>query len=78
MSIESVAMAVLLIASFGFFGYHVRRLFRYMLLARQPINRGDRPLRRLGGVITFVFGNKKLFKDPIPGIMHFTIFWKPE
>ncbi len=75
MTLSNLAMAVLLAATFGFFGHHARRLASYLKLARQPAHRTDQPLRRLAGVITFVLGNKKLFKEPLPGLMHFVIFW---
>jgi len=75
MTASSVVMAVLLVAAFTFFGYHARRLYRVMRLAKQPLARTDQPLRRLAGLGVFVFGNKKLFQDPLPGLMHFVIFW---
>ena len=74
MSLSSLAMAILLVLGFGFFGYHARRLLRYMRLAG-PIARTDQLGRRLGGVVAFVLGQRKLFKDPVPGLMHCTIFW---
>jgi Fe-S oxidoreductase len=74
MPLSTIAMAILLIVSFGFFAYHARRLVSYMHLAG-PIDRCDRKGDRIAGVISFVLGQKKLFKDPLPGLMHFTIFW---
>ncbi len=75
MTAQSVVMAVLLIAAFGTFGLKVRRLIATMLLAKQPAQRSDQPWQRLQGVVAFVLGQKKLFKDPVPGLMHFIIFW---
>ncbi len=74
MALSSLAMAVLLIAAFTFFGYHARRLFRYMHLAG-PIARTDQVGARLAGVGEFVLAQRKLFKDPLPGLMHCIIFW---
>ncbi len=75
MTASSLAMAILLIASSVFFAYRARRLYRVMRLAKHPLTRTDQPLKRIEGLAVFVFGNKKLFKDPIPGLMHFIIFW---
>lgn len=75
MTAHSVAMAALLIVSFGYFGLKVRRLIAIMRLAKEPAPRTDQPGRRLQGVFTYVFGQKKLFKEPVPGLMHFLIFW---
>jgi Fe-S oxidoreductase len=75
MNLSSVVMAFLIIAAFGFFAYRALRLYRVMRLAKHPLSRTDQPLRRLAGLAVFVFGNKKLFKDPLPGLMHFIIFW---
>jgi hypothetical protein len=61
MTASSVAMAVLLLAAFTFFGFRAWRLYRVMRLAKQPLARTDQPLRRLAGLAVFVFGNKKLF-----------------
>ncbi|MGD8396884.1 MAG: (Fe-S)-binding protein, partial [Candidatus Eiseniibacteriota bacterium] len=74
MALSSIAMAVLLVVSFGFFFHHARRLYRYMHLAG-PIERSDRVGARIAGVASFVLGQRRLFKDPLPGLMHCTIFW---
>ncbi|HWN82181.1 MAG TPA: (Fe-S)-binding protein, partial [Candidatus Udaeobacter sp.] len=75
MRVTSAVMALLLLAAFGFFAYSTRRLVRIMQLAKQPLTRTDQPGARVDGVLRFVFGNQRLFKDPIPGLMHFLIFW---
>jgi len=75
MTASSVVMAVLLIAAFGYFGLKVRRLIAIMRLAKAPALRTDQPGKRLAGVLTYVFGQKRLFKEPVPGLMHFLIFW---
>nr|WP_207711752.1 heterodisulfide reductase-related iron-sulfur binding cluster [Sulfobacillus harzensis] len=41
----------------------------------QPLDRSQNPGQRLKSVATFVFGQKRLFKDKYSGPMHFTIFW---
>ncbi len=46
-----------------------------MLRLGQPLNRSDRLLERIRGLGVFVFGQKRLLRDPGPGLMHFFIFW---
>ena len=75
MRVSSLVMALLLVGAFGFFAYHAWRLVRIIRLAKQPLTRTDQPGARVEGVLRFVFGNQRLFKEPIPGLMHFLIFW---
>ncbi len=46
-----------------------------ILRAGRPIDRLDRPLARIWGVIVFVIGQRRLLQDLGPGIMHAAIFW---
>lgn len=38
-------------------------------------NRVDRPFKRIGSVLLFGFGHKRILKEPYPGIMHLFLFW---
>jgi Fe-S oxidoreductase len=53
------------------------RARRHVAMLRQgrPLDRSDRPLERIKGLGIFVFGQKRLLRDPGPGLMHFFIFW---
>ena len=46
-----------------------------LLRAGRPLVRTDRPLQRIKGLAIFVFGQRRLLRDPGPGVMHFVIFW---
>lgn len=46
-----------------------------VLRAGQPEDRFDQPMRRIGSVLVYVVGQKRLLQDPIPGLMHAFIFW---
>jgi hypothetical protein len=46
-----------------------------MLRLGRPLDRSDHPLERIRGLGVFVFGQKRLLRDPGPGLMHFFIFW---
>jgi Fe-S oxidoreductase len=54
-----------------------RRARRHVEMLRlgAPLMRSDRPLERIKGLAVFVFGQKRLLRDPGPGLMHFFIFW---
>jgi Fe-S oxidoreductase len=41
----------------------------------QPDPRLDHPARRVGGVMVFVLGQKRLLRWPFSGVAHFLIFW---
>ena len=46
-----------------------------VLRAARPIDRTDRPLERIKGLATFVFGQSRLLTDMGPGLTHAFIFW---
>ena len=58
----------------GFFALNAQRLFRYMRLGL-PDWRGNEPGTRIRNVLTIGIGQSKIFRDPIAGGMHATIFW---
>ena len=75
-------VGVYLIAAFAFTLSGLilyRRVFRLVLLGA-PVNRFDRPLRRLMGSIPLLFGQRKVLQSTSlrrdrAGIAHFFIFW---
>src|SRR6267143_1266904 len=74
MTIRTGFFLVLLLLSFSFFFFNPRRLIRYLTIGK-PETRTDRPLERLKQVLTVAFGQSKLFREPLAGLMHFFIFW---
>ena len=67
--------AFILTLGAGFFALNVQRLVRYMRIAQGPDDRTDGPLVRLRNVLTIGIAQTKIFRDPIAGAMHATIFW---
>ena len=57
-----------------FFLKQALKLYKY-LKAGNPENRFDKPAERLGDVLIFAMGQKRLLKRPYGGIMHALIFW---
>ncbi|HVX38829.1 MAG TPA: (Fe-S)-binding protein [Gemmatimonadaceae bacterium] len=74
MAASNVVFAFVLTLGAGFFALNVQRLVRYMRLGYAE-NRVDHPFDRLKNVLTIGIGQRKIFRDPIPGAMHATIFW---
>ncbi len=74
MTIKTSVFILVLLASFTFFGYNVRRLIRLLSLGKQE-DRFDQPFRRLKNMLVVAFGQSKLFRDFVPGAMHALIFW---
>jgi Fe-S oxidoreductase len=74
MPASQVVFLFLLVGGAGFFALNVQRLVHYMRLGHAE-NRTDHPLTRLKNVLTIGIGQTKIFRDPIAGAMHATIFW---
>jgi len=74
MTVRTGLFLVLLLLSFSFFFVNTLRLIRYLKVGK-PEARTDRPLERLKQVLTVAFGQSKLFREPLAGLVHFFIFW---
>jgi len=72
--ITTILFLLVLIGSFCFFGWNVRRLIGYLKFGK-PALRTDRPWERIRNVLVVAFGQSKLLREPLAGIMHFFIFW---
>src|SRR5512134_2659217 len=74
MSLESVIFLLLFCAALILFGWQIRNL-RNRIAIGKPEMRTDRPWRRIRTVLTVAFGQTKLLREPLAGILHFFIFW---
>ncbi len=74
MPINTVVFAIILIASFLFFGYSIRKLIRSLGIGKKE-DRFDAPWIRLKKVLVVAMGQSKLFREFSPGLMHALIFW---
>lgn len=74
MGVNHVLFIVVFIFALMWFGLLVQEKWSYVMLG-QSADRSQNPGARWRGVGTFVFGQKRLFKDKYSGPMHFTIFW---
>jgi Fe-S oxidoreductase len=74
MSPSIVIFLLIAVLGAGFFALNVQRLIRYMRLGGADDRTGE-PFTRLKNVLTIGIAQTKIFRDPIAGAMHATIFW---
>ena len=74
MSVQSLLLALVLLAALASFGWNTRRLIKYLQLGKKE-DRFDRVGKRLGNVVKIAFGQTKLLREPLAGILHVLIFW---
>lgn len=74
MTIGSLLFALLLAVALALFVRNTRRLVGYLGIGRSE-NRFDRPGRRLRNVASIAFGQTKLLREPLAGVLHVSIFW---
>ena len=75
METKNIIFILVLIATTVLFVFSSRNLIRYMLVAKKKDDRFDKPWQRIKRVITIVFGQSKLLREPLAGSIHFFIFW---
>jgi Fe-S oxidoreductase len=74
MTEKQILFLFVLLLAFAGFGYNVRRLIKYLQIG-QPDNRFDHIGQRLKNVLVIAFGQKKLLREWLAGLIHFFIFW---
>lgn len=74
MEIKNIIFIVVFLGAVGFFIFSCRKLISYLLLAKKE-NRFDNPGQRLKNVLVIAFGQSKLLRDKVAGVLHFLIFW---
>lgn len=74
MEIKNIIFIVVFIAAFGFLAFNIKRLLTYLSVG-QDDNRFDSPMKRIANVLKIAFGQSKLLREPVAGIIHFLIFW---
>jgi Fe-S oxidoreductase len=75
MPLPSIIMIVLIILAVGIATYSLWIKFKVLLKARKKDNRFDRMGARIWALIKIFLAQFKLFKEPLPGLMHALIFW---
>ena len=71
--ISIAVFTVLLIFTFSFFGWNVFKVKSNISMGK-PLDRSDRKGERLKTMLLVAFGQKKMFQNILPAIMHFFIY----
>src|SRR5512138_3410360 len=74
MTLQSILFLLVLAAALGFFATSVWRVITYLRIGKKD-DRTDRVGDRLRNVLVVAFGQTKLLREPLAGMMHFCIFW---
>jgi Fe-S oxidoreductase/nitrate reductase gamma subunit len=74
MTTRTIIFAIILLGAFVLFGLSLRRMIKLISIGK-PENRLDHLSERFKRMMTVAFGQSKLFREPIPGMMHAFIFW---
>lgn len=64
----------MLVIALGFFCYGFYQRYQLWQIGR-PENRRQNIGKRIGDVLLYGFGHKRILKDAFPGIMHLLMFW---
>jgi len=70
----SLWLLLLLVIGLGLFSYVMFRRLQPLLAAKKAVDFGDWG-SRLANTVAYFFGQKGLFKEFVPGLMHAIIFW---
>ncbi len=74
MDLKNIIFILVFIATFTLFYFSMRRKLKFLLVGKKE-NRFDKVSERIKNVLTIAFGQTKLLRDPVAGIIHFFIFW---
>ncbi|MES2590373.1 MAG: (Fe-S)-binding protein [Bacteroidota bacterium] len=71
--ISTIVFILLFVAGTAFFAINVRKVLRNIRLGKE-LNRRDRPVERFKLMTLVALGQKKMFKRPIPAILHLFLY----
>src|SRR5262245_6520880 len=74
MTLNSILFALVLVGALTAFTLRAKRLVDFLKVGKQD-NRFDSPWKRARNVIAIAFGQTKLLREPLAGILHFLVFW---
>ncbi len=71
--LDNLLFVLILAAGVGYFIYQIKKTVRNVKLGR-PYDRTDRKKERWKNVLLVAFGQKKMFKRPIPALLHLAVY----
>jgi Fe-S oxidoreductase/nitrate reductase gamma subunit len=71
---KQIIFTIIFLIAFGFLFYNLKRIFSYIKLGQRE-DRFTKPAERIKNVLKIAFGQSKLLREPVAGLIHFMIFW---
>ena len=71
--LQIIIFAVLLIFTFSFFGWNIHKVWSNIHMGK-PIDRSDNKRQRIKTMLLVAFGQKKMFQNILPAVLHFFIY----
>ena len=71
--ISNVIFALILVLGIGYFVQNIRQLIANIKLGKKPAVQGDKK-ERIKNVAYIAFGQSKMFKRPISGLLHLVVY----
>lgn len=71
--LSQIIFTILLLGASALFTINVRKIIRNIKLGRSE-DRSDQPAERLRTMLLVAFGQKKMFKRPIPALLHLFVY----
>ena len=73
MIVQQIIFVIIAVAAGYFFAKKVSEIRRNVLLGRDE-DLTDQPAKRWNNMLLLAMGQKKMFKKPIPAILHFFVY----
>jgi len=74
MTMSQFIFSILLVASFSAFGYTFMKIMRVLRSAKK-VNRIDKIAERLQTTLLVAFGQSKILRKPVAGLLHALVWW---
>jgi len=71
---RQIIFSLVFVFSFGLLIYNLKRILSYIKLGQKE-NRFNNPSERIKNIFKVAFGQTKLLREPVAGLIHFFIFW---
>jgi hypothetical protein len=71
--IPQILFAIILLAGVGLFVTNIRKMIRNIKLGRE-VDRSDRPKERWAQTLRIAFGQSKMVRRPVAGILHIVVY----
>jgi heterodisulfide reductase subunit C len=71
--LPNIIFLITLFIGIGYFAVHVKKLRRNILLGRN-VDRSDNPSQRFKNLVFIAFGQTKMIKRPISGLLHLIVY----